>query len=127
MFVDVEEYPDVDVSSIKGILSPSLPWKCFTHERSENTRPETRKREHYTDLSQSYFFAPVASETLGAWAPSSLKFISDLGQRIRIISGQHNSSFFLFQSLGVEIQRGNAASVIGTSGSTESLEEVFYL
>ena len=45
---DDEAYPDVDldvsldVSSFKGILSPSLRWKCFTHGRSENTRPEDR-------------------------------------------------------------------------------------
>ena len=47
MFVDVEAYPDVDVnvSSFKGILSPSLPWICFTHGRSKNMRPEHRKRE----------------------------------------------------------------------------------
>ena len=90
-------------------------------------KAENRKWDHYSDLSQSYHFTPVASETFGAWAPSSQKFIKDLGQRIRMISGQQNSSFFLFQSLGVEIQRGNAVSVMGTLGSPERLEEVYYL
>ena len=90
-------------------------------------RAENRKIEHYTDLSNTYHFAPIASETFGAWAPLSWKFIKDLGQRIRAISGQQNSTFFLFQSLGVEIQRGNAASVMGTLVSSERLEEVFYL
>ena len=90
-------------------------------------RAESKKFEHYTDLSRTYHFAPVASETFGAWAPLSWKFIKDLGQRIRTITGQQNSSFFLFQSLGIEIQRGNAASVAGTLASSERLEEVFYL
>lgn len=90
-------------------------------------RAESRKRDHYTELSKSYHFVPVACETLGAWAPSSLKFMSDLGKRIRAISGQRNSSFFLFQSVGMEVQRGNAASIMGTLDSSEKLEEIFYL
>ena len=90
-------------------------------------RAEEKKWDHYSELSKTFHFVPIASETFGAWAPSSHKFIKDLGQRIRMISGQQNSSFFLFQSLGVEVQRGNAASVIGTLASSERLEEVFYL
>ena len=85
------------------------------------------KIEHYTDLSRNYHFAPIASETFGAWAPMSWKFLKDLGQKIRTITGQQNSTYFLIQSLGVEIQRGNAASVMGTLASPERLEEVFYL
>ena len=47
---------------------------------------EEKKRNHYNELSRSYHFEPIASETMGAWAPSSHKFISDLGNRIRAIS-----------------------------------------
>ena len=36
---------------------------------------ESRKIEHYTDLSTTYHFSPIASETFGAWAPLSWKFI----------------------------------------------------
>ena len=91
-------------------------------------RAESRKRDRYTEqVSKSCHFVPVACETLGAWAPSSLKFRSDLGKRIRAISGQRNSSFFLFQSVGMEVQRGNAASIMGTLDSSEKLEEIFYL
>ena len=90
-------------------------------------RAEDRKRDHYTELSKSHHFVPIAAETFGAWAPASLKFLKDLGQKIRQISGQQNSLFFLLQSLSIEIQRGNAASVMGTLDSAERLEEVFYL
>lgn len=63
--------------------------------------------------SKSYFFVHIASETCGeCWAPSSRKFIKDLGMhRIRrmISASITRLAYFLFQ--GVEkIQRGNAAS-----------------
>ena len=90
-------------------------------------KAETRKWDHYAELSGTYHFVPIAAETFGAWAPSSLKFVKDLGRRIRTVSGQHNSAFFLFQSLGMQIQRGNAASIMGALDSSEQLEEVFYL
>ena len=90
-------------------------------------KAEARKWDHYSELSESYHFVPIAAETFGAWAPSSLKFLKDLGHKIRMISGQQNSSHFLLQSLEIEIQRGNAASVMGTLDSSERLGEVFYL
>ena len=90
-------------------------------------KAELRKWDHYNELSDTYHFAPIASETFGAWAPSSHNFIKDLGHRIKMITGQQNSSFFLFQSIGIEIQRGKAASVMGTLASSDRLEEVYYL
>ena len=35
------------------------------------------------------------------------------------------STFYLFQSISIAIQRGNAACIIGTAPSSEGLEEVF--
>ena len=88
---------------------------------------ELRKRGHYSELSKTYHFQPVASETFGAWAPSSHKFLCDLGNRVKMASGQHSAKFYLFQTLGMEIQRGNAASILGSFDQKEKLEEVYYL
>ena len=43
------------------------------------------------------------------------------------VTGERRSSFYLFQRISIAIQRGNAASVLGTVGSTSKLDEIFYL
>ena len=43
-----------------------------------------------------------------------------------MVTGQHNSSFYIFQALGMQIQRGNAASILGALDTSEQLEEIFY-
>ena len=43
----------------------------------------------------------------------------ELGRRIRRVSGEVNPTAFLLQRLSIAVQRGNAASVLGTIGSTE--------
>ena len=66
---------------------------------------------------------PVASETLGSWAPLGLKFIKEIGTRIADATGEKRSTSFLFQSIGIAVQRGNAASIAGTIPSTKQLDE----
>ena len=70
---------------------------------------------------------PVAVETMGSWGQMGLKFIKDLGSKISDTTGEKRSASFLFQSLGMAIQRGNAASVTGTIPNMKSLHELFYL
>ena len=74
-----------------------------------------------------YIVMPVAVETMGSWAPMALKFIQAIGTRVADVTGEKRSTSFLFQSIGIAIQRGNAASVAGTVPSTKQLEEVYYL
>jgi len=75
------------------------------------TEAEARKRSKYSSLAATYYFVPVAVETLGALGQEAAQFISDLGRRITATTGQPRSVAFLFQRLSVAIQRGNAASV----------------
>ena len=51
----------------------------------------------------------------------SRKFLEELGRRIRRVSGEVNSTTFLRQRLSIAMQRENAASVLGTIGSTEAM------
>ena len=74
-----------------------------------------------------YIVMPVAVETMGSWAPMALKFIQAIGTRVADVTGEKRSTSFLFQSIGIAIQRGNAASVAGTVPSTKQLDEVYYL
>ena len=88
---------------------------------------EKEKQDHYHYLLQDYIFTPVAAETMGSWGPIGLKFIKDLGTRIKEKTGERRSTAYLFQSLGMAIQRGNAASVIGTLPRNKKLDEIYLL
>ena len=79
-------------------------------------RAETRKGTKYADLVSSgdYSFVPIAIETLGAWGPSAAVICTEIGGRVRAHTGEVRSVAFLRQRLSIAVQRGNAASVLGT-------------
>ena len=41
--------------------------------------------------------------------------------------GQKRATSYLFQSIGIATQRGNAASIAGTVPSCKGLDEIYYL
>ena len=53
--------------------------------------------------------------------------IKTIGSKIQNLTGEKRSTFFLFQSISMAVQRGNAASILGTVKSSEKLDEIFYL
>jgi len=85
------------------------------------------KRRKYSFLEGSYLFAPIAVETSGVWAKEALKFLQEVGRRIADVTGEKRSTSFLLQRLSLTIQRGNAASVLGTLPPGKGLEEVYLL
>ena len=78
---------------------------------------EEKKRSKYLHLASDHSFTPVAIETSGVIGPQSLVFLHELGRRLEQTTGEANSRAYLFQRLSIAIQRGNAASVLGSSGS----------
>ena len=67
-------------------------------------------------------------ETFGAWSERGRSFIKDGGKRIKAQTGKRRSTSFLFQSIGMAIQRGNALSILGTiDDEIGSLDEVHLL
>ena len=79
---------------------------------------EERKRSKYLHLSPVHLFLPVAIETSGVVGPQSKMFLKELGRRMEQATGEPLSRAYLFQRLSVAIQRGNAASVLGSSSTT---------
>ena len=75
---------------------------------------EARKVAKYSELSVVHTFVPIAVETFGAWGPEAISFITELGRRIAAVTGEPRSTAFLRQRIDVALQRGNAASVLGT-------------
>ena len=126
------------------------PWKCgkcllwdFTcgdtlapsHLQQSSKEPgkvaseaETHKIKHYENLNPSYHFTPICIETLGAWGDLVLAFIKEVGKSIIGQSGGKRSTSYLFQSIGMAVQRGNAICLFGTLQSDDtSLEEIYHL
>ena len=84
---------------------------------------EERKKAKYEHLDASHSFVPVAVETAGVFGPLTHAFLKDLGRRIALVTGEEKSYSYLVQRVSVAIQRGNAASVVGTMGQLGSLDE----
>jgi len=87
---------------------------------------ESRKVTKYQELvaSGDFLFAPVAIETLGTWGPSAIALCQDLGARIAQVTGDPRSLAFLKQRLSLAVQRGNAASVLGTHSQSMELQDL---
>ena len=77
---------------------------------------EVRKRHKYADLAQRYRFEPVAFETGGACGPGTKTLIRELGARMSAVSGEKRETEWLWQRLSIAVVRGNATSVLLTSG-----------
>ena len=88
---------------------------------------EERKKNIYAHLDPSHSFTPVAVETSGVVGPQSLAFLKDLGHRMRQETGDERSLSYLLQRVSVAVQRGNAASVLGTTGLAVSRILPFFL
>ena len=75
---------------------------------------EIKKRDKYLFLSQIHLFVPVAVETSGVFGPDAFELFREIGGRIRTLTLEENSRAYLIQQVSIAIQRGNAASVLGT-------------
>ena len=73
-----------------------------------------RKVEKYAELAASYTFVPLAFETLGPVNSSAAEFISAIGRRAQVASGDNRACSFLWQRLSIAVQRYNAVCLLGT-------------
>ena len=90
-------------------------------------KAEKLKFAKYDEIQKSYYMIPIAIETFGAWGNEGLCFIKSVGQKIKNLTGNKRSTFFLFQSISMAIQRGNAASILGTVKPGKKLDKIYYL
>jgi len=101
-------------ATIPDTLAPSHISSTSTLADAAAEQAATLKMTKYSNIPNSYLFIPVAIETLGSYCSDGLHFIQELGRRICRVTGDKRETTYLFQRLSVAIQRGNAASVIGT-------------
>ena len=81
------------------------------------------KIRKYDDLLPTHDFCPVAIETLGPINEEGLEFLSELGKRASLISGDPRETAFLFQRISVAQQRWNAIAFHGTFVGSEDVTE----
>ena len=84
---------------------------------------ECRKQRKYELFEDRFIVQPVGFETLGSWRPAARTFLSDIGRRIEQATGRERSSEFLRQRISMEIQRGDAASVMGTAETSKAWDK----
>ncbi|XP_047991091.1 uncharacterized protein LOC125230111 [Leguminivora glycinivorella] len=85
------------------------------------------KRRKYSSLLNDYEFAALAVETLGPWSADMKSFMGALSARLVDTTGDPRAGAYLCQRISLAIQRGNAASVMGSMPQADLLEGVFSL
>ena len=90
-------------------------------------RAEELKRIKYQALTDRYTFALVGFETLGSWGSEALSLVKDIGRKLASQTGEHRATSFLVQKISIELQRGNACSVLGTFPAGRGLKEIFFV
>jgi hypothetical protein len=86
---------------------------------------ERKKVQKYQALSPNFLFKPVGFETLGPWGPEAKTFIKTIGNKIAESTGEPRAVAFLTQRISLELQRGNAASVLGTFVQRDNIDSLF--
>ena len=111
--------------TVADSLCQSYVIQCSRNAGAAAQARETLKHSHYKELAQNYWFVPIGAETFGSWGPEGLKLVKEIGSKMREATGEKRSTFYLTQQISMSIQRGNAASVLGTVPNTEGLDEIF--
>ena len=75
---------------------------------------EDRKKVKYVNLQSSHLYVPVTIETAGAFGQEALTFLQELGDCLRVKTGEPRSHHHLLQRIAEAMQRGNTAAVLGT-------------
>ena len=97
-------------------FAPSYSLSATSEAGAVAAGAEARKRMKYICLEPVYSFVPIAVESSGVFGPQTLEFLKELGHRLSRVTGEEKSYIYLLQRLSVAVQRGNAASVLGTLG-----------
>lgn len=90
-------------------------------------KAEISKHNKYKSIKLSHIFYAFAVETLGPWSGDALRLFNEIGNLLISRTGIPKAKSFLRQRISIAIQKGNAASVLGTVPSSSGLEEVFLL
>lgn len=87
-----------------------------------------RKLNKYKAIREKNFLiVPFAVETLGSWGKDAILFADKLGDMLNSVSGEARSKEFFKKNISLAIQRGNAASIMGSYRIERDFNEIFYI
>ena len=115
-----------DATCSDTLCSTYVSGTASTAESAANAR-ETEKFAHYTDLMTCFDFRPLGFETFGPAGTEAKKVVNFIGKLLQEKTGEKRSTQFLWQRLSVEVQRGNAISVLETVPPSRGFDEIFYV
>lgn len=108
-------------------LAPSHLHGTSTEAGAAANNAENLKRHKYSVISSTYIFEPFGVETLGPWGHRAHHLFREISKRLVEATRDPRAGGYLAQRISLAIQRGNAASILGTLPPGEELGEVFYL
>ena len=104
-------------------LAPfNLPTSASGASRLASSAESANSRK-YSSLIPSFHFSPLCVETLGAWGSCAHLLARRIGSRVMEQSGDNRATQFLIQKVTIDVQRGNAASVLATIPSSQDWAE----
>jgi hypothetical protein len=93
------------------------------------------KHGKYCTIKENHNFVAFSLETFGPWSPDAKELFKDISKLLLEKSGVSESGVsesgvsespsYFQQRISIAIQRGNAASVLGTVAKSSGLEEFF--
>jgi len=107
-----------------GHKPPASSINCCLHSRRWRWGPQTSEIH---SVVRSVLFCSTSGRDIRGSGRRGSDVFRDIGRRIPVATGEQRSTEFLFQRLSIAVQRGNAASVVGTASSDCCLDDVFYL
>ena len=86
-----------------------------------------QKQRKYHALENRFIVQSIDFETMGSWGADAKACHTEVGTRVKQATGNVRSMEFLRQRVSMEIQRGNAAAVMGTVESSKEWDGLFLL
>jgi hypothetical protein len=114
-----------DFTCVHTLAGSNMPL-CVAGPSKVAEKAEAAKQRKYSTLNQTYIFMPVAIETLGAVGPLSTQLLNKIGRLITTTTGNSQAPSFLWQSIMMAVQRGNAISTLGTLPQAANNFDNFY-
>ena len=108
-------------------MAPSYAAISSVSARLVAEQSSARRLEKYSELAISHIFVPTAVESFGPICAEALIFLSELGRRISVVTGDMRETTFLFQRLSIAIQRFNCILFKNSFTDSENVPESFLL
>ena len=100
--------------TVADTLAPSYVSRGASQPGYAGSVLEQLKLRKYAGLTDEYLFQPLAFETLGGPGPLTTNLLRGVCDRLERAAGDPRAGAFLLQRLSLDVQRGNAAAVMGT-------------